>query len=54
MRPINILRIRLTACMIWCACGIISGGLTGWLSALASVMFYAASVIEWHSKNDHL
>lgn len=41
-----ILTIRLAACLIWFVDGILAGGLTGYLSSLASMMFFVAGVSE--------
>lgn len=38
--------LRLVACSIWFACGVISGGDIGYMSALASAMFFIAGAIE--------
>ena len=41
-----ILTIRLVACLVWTSCGILAGGLTGYLSSLASMMFFVAGISE--------
>ena len=38
--------LRAIACWIWMTCGLIQGGIIGYFSAIASIMFLLALAVE--------
>lgn len=41
--------IRIIACLLWFYAGLNTGGLNGYLSAFASVLFIVAMYLEWEN-----